>query len=245
MPDRFYVPGEWSQFLDLDGTEAHHLVRVLRAVPGDVIQVFDGHGKSAAATVTEVQKRTVRLQVSLPGQLSLQPSPEVVLAAAVPKGDRLAWMIEKVTELGVDRFIPLSTERSVVKPSDQKLHKAEQTVIAACKQSGRDHLMTIEPVCSLLQLMTRPDLQAARYLVGARQAENYATILKKESCDYPHLVVIIGPEGGLTLEEQSFLQQAGVQLVSLSPQILRIETAAVAFAAWLCGLRTGSAGGKC
>jgi len=245
MPDRFYVPGEWSQFLELDGTEAHHLARVLRAVPGDGIQIFDGSGKSAAATVMGVQKRTVKLQVSLPVQMSCRPTPEVVLATAVPKGDRLAWMIEKVTELGVDRFIPLSTERGVVKPSDQKLHKAEQTVIAACKQSGRNHLMTIEPISSLSQLMARTDLQAARCLMGAQQADNYATILRNECCDYRRLVVIIGPEGGLTTEEQSFLQQAGVQPVSLSPQILRIETAAVAFAAWLCSLRMGSGNDQC
>lgn len=209
----------------------------MRAAPGDVIEIFDGQGRASAAVVESVQKRSVTIRCLPPGKHSPPPHCEVVLAVAVPKGERLSWMIEKVTELGVDRLVPLSTVRSVVLPSDQKLHKAEQTVIAACKQSGRDRELVVEPVCALSRLFEREEFRSALTFLGAPGSEQYTTDFQKKSCDVKMLLAVIGPEGGLTEEEVIFLLSRGAHPVSLSPYTLRVETAAVAFATWLEFLR--------
>ncbi|WP_437227291.1 RsmE family RNA methyltransferase [Planctomicrobium sp. SH661] len=237
MPDRFYVPEVWSDRLKLDGPEAHHLGRVLRASPGDQIEIFDGRGTSATAIVEAVGKRTVTLKVDSARTNTPLPACEIVLAVAAPKGDRLAWMIEKVTELGVDRLIPITTTRSVVKPSDQKLHKGEQTVIAACKQSGRNRLLIIEELCPLTQLDRRVEVSNAAVWVGSPGAPAIATHSPNEDCSRKQWVAVIGPEGGLTAEEMELLQTWNSRSISLSPFVLRVETAAAAFATWMVASR--------
>lgn len=223
--------------MELTGPEAHHLGRVMRAEPGDSVEIFDGQGRSAAARVESVQKRVVIIRVLPPVKTVSRPECEVVLAVAVPKGERLSWMIEKVTELGVDRLIPLTTARSIVLPSDQKLHKGEQTVIAACKQSGRDFELTIEPVTPLRNLFEREEFRNAALCVGVPGACRHTTDFQNKSCDARMLLAVIGPEGGLTEEEFEFLIAQGASSVSLSPYVLRVETAAIAFAAWLETIR--------
>src|SRR5947209_6955773 len=136
-PRRFFVAGPLvTGFRRLEGTEAHHLVHVLRIGVGDTVVLFDGCGGEATATVTECAAGVVELTVGEP-QVQSDDGPEIILAAAVPKGDRFGWMIEKATELGVARFVPLITERSVVIPGDGKLDKMRRTIVEASKQCGR------------------------------------------------------------------------------------------------------------
>lgn len=239
MADRFYHPGPWNDFVTLDGAEAHHLARVLRAEPGEQVELFDGHGGAAEAEVIEVAKRSVLLRLISPVNSTPRQSPEVVLAVASPKGERLAWMIEKVTELGVDRLIPLQTARSVVIPGDQKLHKLEQTVIAACKQSGRNRLLRIDEPCPLTRLADRIDPEKCLLLIGNRSGQPIITAFNDEGCiRLDAVIAVIGPEGGLTAEEESLLTAWGARSVCLSRQILRVETAAIAMAAALEEWRT-------
>lgn len=246
MADRFYVPGEWSVSseqcgrLELVGTEAHHLARVLRAEPGDQIEIFDGQGRSAAAVIDSVKKNLVTLHLTSDVQESPIPFPELILAVAAPKGDRWSWLIEKATELGIDRLIPISTARSIVHPGDQKLQKAEQTVLAACKQSHRDRLMVIDPVCPLDKLEERIHLAASQLYFGSPGclpgSASISASIAGSSGGFRSLMAVIGPEGGLTSQEERILTDWGATPLSLSPHVLRIETAAIAFASWM-GLR--------
>jgi len=233
MADRFYLAGPWQERVELDGPEGHHLSRVLRAEPGDLVELFDGQGRTVSAVVEQVGKKTVSLCLTSAVRESNELQPELILAVASPKGDRLSWMIEKVTELGVDRIIPISTSRGVVKPSDQKLLKAEQTVLAACKQSRRDRFLVVDPVCRLENLMERIDAQHSQLFLGAPEAGTSLFPSSEDLSPIRQLVAVIGPEGGLTPEENLLLTTWGVRPISLSPNVLRIETAAVAFAAWL------------
>ncbi|WP_437191848.1 RsmE family RNA methyltransferase [Planctomicrobium sp. SH527] len=237
MPDRFYVPGVWTEHIELDGTEAHHLAKVLRAEPGDTVELFNGTGQSATAEVTEVKKRTVQLKLMSGSRNSEVRTPELVIAVASPKGDRLRWMIEKMTELGVDRFIPLKTTRSVVDPSDSKLSKLEQTVIGACKQCRRDRLLQIDDICQFKQLPTHFTGKRTQLLFGEANAPTLPAA-PADQITPDVIVAIIGPEGGFTPEEQQQLLDWNAVPVSLSPFVLRVETAAVAFATHLQSYRT-------
>ncbi|HWL09279.1 MAG TPA: RsmE family RNA methyltransferase [Planctomicrobium sp.] len=232
MPDRFYLPGTWSSSVELEGTEAHHLANVLRAKPGDQVELFNGEGGSAVAEVRTVKKRTVQLQLVSEPRQSSPPKTELVLAVASPKGDRLRWMIEKMTELGVDRFIPLKTARSVVDPGETKLAKLEQTIISASKQCHRDWLLKVESSLLLSELPNRFDSQSAWVIWGDADGRSWSRTSAPEPLPKT-LVAVIGPEGGFTEEEKGNLLGFHFQPISFSQNILRIETAAIAGAALL------------
>ena len=155
---------------------------------------------------------------------NLPTSIRLVLASAIPKGERFDWLIEKATELGVDRFIPLLTERSAVDPRDAKLARMNRIIIESCKQSGRSRLMCVEPAIAWsslvrsaaggVRLIAVPDgLVPSRW---PRLAGNAG------------LILAVGPEGGFTQEEEDEAGAAGWHPIQLATNVLRIETAAIA-----------------
>jgi 16S rRNA (uracil1498-N3)-methyltransferase len=237
MPDRFFYSGAWSDVIELTGEEAHHLARVLRAQPGDQIELFDGQGSSAPAEVVNVHKQHVTARLLSSPIKQPESTTKIVLAVASPKGDRLRWLIEKVTELGIDRFILLQTQRGVVHPGDQKLNKLALTALSACKQSGRNVLLDLEESCPLADLLGRDEFQNAHLLYGSRTGETTVTIDSQIAWNGSPILCFIGPEGGFTRAEEAVLQQHRARPVSVSPQILRVETAALALSAWLCSRR--------
>ncbi len=211
----------------LDGDEARHLSRVMRAKPGDSLTLFDGAGRSWPATITSLDRTRVELAL---GEVVTEPtatSRAVTLAVALPKGDRQKWLIEKLTELGVTHLIPLRSTRSVAEPTAAALDRLRRGVIEACKQCGRSRLLEIGPPQSLADLLASEPETCLRLLTD-REGIPFATIEATESRD---LLAAIGPEGGFTTDEIAAAEAAGFIRVSLSQQILRIETAAVALAA--------------
>jgi 16S rRNA (uracil1498-N3)-methyltransferase len=230
MADRFYTPHSFEgPTVELDGPEAHHLMHVLRKAVGQEVLLFDGRGTEATAKIVSLAKKTVELRV-----LSRTQSPEeahvpVILGTAVPKGDRAGWLVEKVTELGVDRLVPLETARSIVHPGAGKLEKMRQTVIAACKQSGRSRLLQVDPTLTWNEFIAR-EFPERTVLVADPAGAPIEGAIKPNALDSA-IVLAIGPEGGFTDEEITSAVEAGARLISLGPRILRIETAAVAFSA--------------
>src|SRR4051812_18068883 len=134
MSDRFYTPQPLApgEFV-LDGAEAHHLAAVRRFAPGDRVTLFNGDGFDYPAEVVAVGKKSASLAVLDRLAADRELSFPLVVASAVPKGDRGDYLIEKLTELGVTRFVPLVTARSVVQPKSDKFARA---VIEASKQCG-------------------------------------------------------------------------------------------------------------
>ncbi len=228
----------------LAGQEAHHLLHVMRQRPGEEIELFDGQGHAAIARIEETTKREVRVRIGqrLPCEDRAGESP-LLLATAVPKGDRFRWLVEKATELGVTQLIPLQTRRSVVSPRETKLEKQQQYVIEACKQSGRNTLLEIRPVCSLEDfLATLP--QGAALLLGSPYGKvvdfaQLSRLLPDGWRKGDPLVILVGPEGGFTAEEEQQIQASQAVLVHLTPHVLRTETAGLAlvtFAGLLAGI---------
>ena len=162
MSDRFYTnqplgPGEFV----LDGAEAHHLSAVRRFASGDRVTLFNGDAFDYPAEVVAVGKKSVSLAVLDRVAADREVGFTLVVASAVPKGDRGDYLIEKLTELGATRFVPLVTARSVVVSKSDKLTRV---VIEASKQCGRNVLMRVAPLADWDAYARLGDLPAARVL---------------------------------------------------------------------------------
>ncbi len=227
MSERFLLPSPPRDGrATLEGDEARHLARVLRAKPGDEVTVFDGAGHAWRARVAAVARDTVGLEIvaALPAAPAARVS--LSIAVALPKGDRQKWLAEKLSELGVERLLPLVTERGVAEATDAARARLERAVIEACKQCGRDRLMAIDPPRTVAEAVAGAAPGTRLLLADPRAAAPPATAAAS-------VLVLVGPEGGFTAQEESAAVAAGAERILLAPHVLRVETAAVAAAARL------------
>lgn len=228
MSDRFFTsdelaPGEYV----LEGAEAHHLAAVRRFAVGDSVILFNGDGDDYAARVVSIGKKQVVLQITAAQPVERELSFTLTIASALPKGDRADFLIEKLTELGVSRFVPLITERSIVIPKETTIEKYRRAVIEASKQCGRARLMEVETANSFDELVAHPSLARERVLLSPDSA---AGKLEKPGSS---VIVAIGPEGGFSPRELDLAQASGWRCVNVGQRVLRVETAAIAAAVLL------------
>ena len=221
MADRFFTdkplsPGEFI----LGGAEAHHLGAVRRFSPGESIHLFNGDGCQYPAEVVSVGKKQVVLRVlSVESPTREAPFP-IVVGSALPKGDRLDFLLEKLVEVGATRFVPLIAERSVVRPKVDKLEKWRRAVIEASKQCGRNTLMLIDKPLSLIEYLSSE-------LAGDKCILHTGPSLARPANGIAGTAFAVGPEGGFTDAEIDTAIHAGWRTMSLGPRVLRIETAAI------------------
>ena len=212
----------------LPPTEAHHVRNVLRLVVGDAVELFDAAGTTAAGRIVSVASDGVVVDVAsvVEGDRS---AVALTVAAAVPKGDRAEWMVEKLSELGVNRFVPLAAARSVVLPAGRnKIERWERIAVEAAKQCRRTGVMAIDAVTPLADV-----LRGSPGWVLATEGD--AKPVGRLPIP-PTLTVLVGPEGGWTADELAACAAAGWSAVRLTRTVLRVETAAVAVAAVVgCG----------
>jgi 16S rRNA (uracil1498-N3)-methyltransferase len=240
MSDRFYTPdplgpGEYV----LSGPDAHHLAAVRRFGPGDWVVLFNGDGREYPAEVIEADRKRTVLNILAAAEADRELPFPLVVASALPKGDRADFLVEKLTELGVTRFVPLSTTRAVVQPKGAKVEKFERAVIEASKQCGRNRLMAVDPPAKWDEFAARVEnMPAVRVVLHPPAAEqpihplaDLAEVVRR--CG---VVFAVGPEGGFTDAEVATAGAAGWRRVALGPRVLRVETAAVAAAAWAATL---------
>ena len=231
MSERFFTPvppaGDRAV---LEGDEARHLMRVLRAKVGDAVTLFDGRGREWPARVASLGRDRVELDAGEPAIDPLPAGIPLTLAVALPKGDRQKWMVEKLTELGASRLVPLETTRGVAEATASAQTRLERVVIEACKQCGRNTLMEIAAGRPLDRLLNEVAADACVVIAhpGGRPLDAVAVPPTTKA-----IIALIGPEGGFTDEEIAVAERAGAIRVSLGPHILRIETAAIALAARL------------
>jgi 16S rRNA (uracil1498-N3)-methyltransferase len=257
MANRYYTsfPLALGEII-LQGPEARHLAMVMRARPGDVVCLFNGDGAEYPATILAIGKRDVTLRIDSIERPNRELFCELEIAAAVPKGDREEFLIEKLTELGVTRFMPLVTDRSVVVPKAERLRR---TVIEASKQCGRNVLMEVADVMPFNDYILQSKSTACRWLAHPvsesgslspgggglgrggdtiEHARRYPpprpspTMREGEKPEPSSITIAIGPEGGFTENEVQSAISKGWQCITLGPRILRIETAAIGLAAY-------------
>jgi 16S rRNA (uracil1498-N3)-methyltransferase len=235
MSERFFVDRPiTNEQAVLHGPEAHHLLHVMRAKVGEEVILFDGSGSEFAARVMNLGKAQVELQVLSSTVVNRESAIELTLAVALPKGDRQKWLVEKAVELGVTRIVPLTTKRSVAEASASALDRLRRTVIEASKQSGRNRLLEIGDPQDWRQAVQSLAPEGLRILAdpGGKPLGAFWPRSEK-TATLPPIVAAIGPEGGFTDEEINLAQSTNWTRVGLGPRILRVETAALAIAAWI------------
>ncbi len=224
MSERFYVnlPLAVGPII-LDGPEAHHLATVCRLRPGAEVCLFNGDGHQYPARVTHAARREVTLEVVQIETPERELAFTLEVAAPLPKGDRSQFLIEKLTELGVARFVPLECRFSNTHPREAKRAKLERYVIEASKQCGRNVLMQIDELTTWENYVGRGESGELRILAHPSATQACSRI---EHVGATRLVV--GPEGGFTDDEVAMAVGRGWQTMNLGPRILRVETAALA-----------------
>jgi len=213
----------------LTGPEAHHLLHVMRAGMGEQVVVFDGSGTEFQAEIAGTTRHEVALRVLSREEVDRESEVVVTLGVALPKGDRQKVLVEKATELGVARLVPLITARSVAEPNAKALERLRRVVIEASKQCGRNRLMEVASPLKWIEWLDSANSTGLCLL--AHPSGKSLRDIRIPSEKATDVTLAIGPEGGFTDEEAAQAVDAGWTPVSLGPRILRIETAAVALAA--------------
>ena len=232
MTHRFFYEGSLDdELLQLDGSEAHHLLHVLRMKVGDEVLLFNGTGIEAEGLIEKTGRKTVDIKVVRRHEIEAETQVPLILATAVPKGDRFRWLVEKAAELGVTRLVPLTTERSSVDPGENRLKKLQQTIVSAAKQSGQIRLMELAPLQPLSDFLKELDPAEQQLLIADPEGAAWTELnLSGSEVSAAGVVILIGPEGGFSAEEVQAAEDAGAQAVQINSGILRIETAALLMA---------------
>jgi 16S rRNA (uracil1498-N3)-methyltransferase len=237
MMPRFFVAPEQVKAgkVTITGTDVIHIAKVLRLRVGDLITVLDGRGKVYEAVLEEVSRDEVTCAVIEEKTVVDEPGLKLTLVQGLPKGDKMDFIIQKATELGVSRIIPLACERAVVKLTGDKqqrrLDRWQRIALEAAKQCRRPDIPEVAALATWEDVLAGMSKSATALLPW--EMEN-TTSLKKALIDCENLdsvidlYVFIGPEGGFTAAEVSLACSHGVRPVTLGPRILRTETAALA-----------------
>jgi 16S rRNA (uracil1498-N3)-methyltransferase len=220
--------------VDLPEEEARHARKSRRLKAGDAAELFDGAGRVGEGEIVAAEGRRVVVRVD---RVRAEPPPgvRIELATAVPKAKRWQMLVEKATELGVDRIVPIHFRHTVAEGAGDRA-RWRRWVIEACKQSRRARLVELEAPRPLNAWLAAPAPRTRRLLAapeGGTAARLLSATPRARHPDTAWLAVLVGPEAGLTPEEVAACERAGLERLRLGPHILRIETAALGAVALL------------
>lgn len=225
---RIYHPEFIHQLgaLSLDEDAAGHVGRVLRMKEGQEVLLFDGSGAEFPATISEVTKKNVTVEISERIERSCESPLDLHLGQVISRGDKMEFTIQKSVELGVNTITPLISERCGVKLDakrfEKKLAQWQKIAIAACEQSGRNIVPTIRPIMQLEEWCGEPST-ALKLNLHPRAKYSINTLPEPIS----KVRLLIGPEGGLSADEIGMTEQYQFEETLLGPRVLRTETAAL------------------
>lgn len=215
-----------GELVDLEEGPSRHLGRVLRMQPGRELILFNGTGGEFSARIHSLDKKTVTTEVGTHEPENRESPLNLELAIGLSRGERMDWVLQKATELGVSRISPLFTERTEVKLSGDRLEKKlghwRQVLISACEQCQRNRLPELNAPATLDNWLARNDCDLSLVL-HHRDSQSLPEAEAPES-----LALLVGPEGGLSEEEIDRARSAGCKPLTLGPRVLRTETAPVA-----------------
>jgi 16S rRNA (uracil1498-N3)-methyltransferase len=221
-----------------------YLVRVLRLGVGAEVTLFDGRGGEADAVITRLGPRAVEMRVNERRQAERPAGPLLTLIQALARGEKLDLVVQKATELGVGRIIPVTTERAVPRLETMRATSRrirwQKIAREAARQSGRADVPEVEPVTSLTNAVLAAPRDALKLLLW-EEARNTRLRTALPAKPPASIVVAVGPEGGFSADEVAGAKEAGFVAVGLGPRILRTETASLAALA-LIGYTLGDLG---
>ena len=229
MP-RFFVESVDNDFIEINGDDARHISLSLRMKKGESLVLCDGKGREAEAVIREAFPESVVLDITERRDSIAEPKTEVVLYQALPKFDKLEYIIQKSVELGVSKIVPVLSSRCISRPDEKtmkkKLERLRKIADEAAKQSGRGKLPEVGELLSFKNAV-------------AEMVKAETPIFFFEHAEYPlheimekrrggKIAMMVGSEGGFSEEEAAFAAEKGALIASLGPRILRCETAPVA-----------------
>ena len=230
---RAYVePGSWTQDeIVLSEDESHHLIHVLRRQRGDLIELFNGTGDFAEASIASIARGSVTARVTQRRHVERR-TPLITLIQALPREQKLDFILQKATELGLAHLIPVVTENAIVKikadRAEDKKARWEKIVLNAAKQCGAAWLPRIEPARSLDALLQqRPALDLLIVCALTPSARAMKEVLRAAKPAPASIGILVGPEGDFSPAEMDAILAAGAMPVSLGSTVLRSETAAM------------------
>lgn len=237
---RFYCSEIKGPQATLDASETHHLAHVLRLSSGDRVELFDGRGKVAQAEIESVSKKSSVLSIL---EIQNYPAPpyRIILAVSLAKFQRFDFLVEKCTEIGADHIAAVQFERTVKLGKETSLSRYEKISISAAKQSGRVFLPTLSGPC-LFDNTTKylhNDYPQALWVYGEyeSQFQPVQSVIAERFASSTDIIAVVGPEGGITETERLVLRNMGALGLCINPNVLRVETAAIAFCAVLSAFR--------
>jgi 16S rRNA (uracil1498-N3)-methyltransferase len=213
----------------VEGTAANHITRVLRLRAGQPLTLFNGNGAEYAATILELHRDAVVVEVGQEQAMNRESPLPLTLAQGISRGGRMDWILQKATELGGSRIVPVFTERSVVrldaKQAERKLQHWRAIAIAACEQCGRNTVPEIAPPTDVFEYLGHGVAPHTTRLLLSPTSD---VSMDEVGVSTAGVTVLIGPEGGLTETEQEVALRSGFTSVRMGPRVLRTETAAIA-----------------
>jgi len=219
-----------------DKSQVHHIKDVLRLEAEEEVVVFDDKGREYISVIEKLLPKEVVIRIMKEKKIALAPKVRVTVACAIPKKSKMDDIIDKLTQLGVDRIIPLLTERVIVKLDKRKeiLRKErwEKIALSSAKQSQRNIMPVVEPVRGIKEVLSASeeyDLKLIPTLFGERKS--LREVLNKSSAR--NILFLIGPEGDFSEEEVELAKKAGFLAISLGDSVLRVETAALCVASFI------------
>ena len=228
---RFFLNGIISEMMELTGTDAHHIARVLRMAVGDNVIIADENERTAKAEITAITDEVVTLSLIEYLEDDSEPTVKVRLAQCLPKSDKMEFIVQKAVELGAVSIQPVNSENCVVKYTADKQAKRverwQKIAHEAAKQCKRAAVPTVEPIITLKELLSCVDDDET--VLFCYEAEDGRTLRQALNTHQSEkYTVLIGPEGGFSPEEARLCQEMGAHPVSLGSRILRTETASLA-----------------
>ena len=230
---RYFVEKTVDNKIEICGEDARHIVKVMRMTSGDKVLCCTKEGKTALSMITEIANDCVLLEVEEWQEEEKELPVSVTIANGLPKGDKLELVIQKGTELGAAEFIPFIAARSIVKwdskKASKKVERFKKIAKEAAEQSHRTVVPSVVEPCSLNKLIEVSETYTHKIVAYEEEAKrgekaNFASILSRlQKGD--SIIIVVGPEGGLTEEEVEKLRQANFVPCSFGPRILRTETA--------------------
>ena len=229
---RLFYRGLLADTIEITGEDAHHLMHVMRAKPGQEVTVVDDAGQAARMAMTAFSATAVTLTLIERLDADTEPPIDITLAPCLLKGDKMEFVVQKAVELGAVGVIPVRSQNCVVRYDAKKAAARQQRwqkiADEAAKQCGRTALLAVEPVTDIKGLIAAEKEQEDSVLVFFYENEDQQTVKDYlRQITAKRIVLLVGPEGGFSLEEAKAVEEAGGKSVTLGPRILRAETAAL------------------
>ena len=225
----FYVPRTQFQedIATVVGSEHHHLRNVLRLGLEETIRIIDGEGMIITATITNIGSESAEARIK-EGQYYESSAPSITLFQGLPKHDKMELILQKTTELGVTQIVPIITERSLQKPSNNRLGRWQRIILSATKQCGRAWIPKLNEIKTLQDCLKEIHTYECTLILWEEESERHIQSVLRQNPDVNSTAIIVGPEGGFTENEVDDFQEKGCISVKTGSTILRTETAAIA-----------------